>query len=110
MPCSDSGRYDSGPNKRAERTIEVARHICYVAKCQGKKVKLLHIRVSKSSPYDQNIDIHLDSLTAELCGKIRSMSEREREEIVFNGHSREARALADWWEDHEKFDKEREVK
>ena len=48
-----------------------------------------------------------DKWVAMLCAKIRTLSPEQLESIVFNAHSKKARKLADWWEDHEKADNKR---
>ena len=48
---------------------------------------------------------HCDIVVPMLCEKINSLSEEELERIVYNGRDRESRRLADWFDDHDKFDK-----
>jgi hypothetical protein len=46
-------------------------------------------------------------VTPMLCEKINSLSKEELEKIVYNGRDKESRMLADWFDEHDKFDKER---
>lgn len=49
----------------------------------------------------------LDEYTAELCSTLGNMSKGEMDRIVYNGRNKTSRMLADWWEKHQEFDKER---
>lgn len=46
--------------------------------------------------------------TARLCATIREMSPEYIDLYVYNARSAESRALADWWERHQREDAERE--
>ena len=53
-------------------------------------------------------EVHrLDEATQMLCDLCSNMSESDQERIIYNAKNRVARELADWWEDHQKFDAER---
>lgn len=45
-----------------------------------------------------------------LCQAIRGMTPEQVNSIVYNAKDRTARDLADWWEDHQKADADREEK
>jgi hypothetical protein len=51
-----------------------------------------------------------DKWTAELCERLHKLSKKDMEKFVYDAHSKKARNLADWWEDHQEADKEREAK
>lgn len=46
--------------------------------------------------------------TAKLCSLLKSLTENEREALVYNAHSRISRDLANWWEDHQDLDAKRQ--
>lgn len=50
----------------------------------------------------------LDNLTRWLCSACRSMSEAQKASIIYDGRNSQARALADWWEEHQEHDRLRE--
>lgn len=50
-----------------------------------------------------------DDVTSKLCALIRTMNAEDMTRIVYNAKNRDARKLADWWEDHEKADKIRAI-
>jgi hypothetical protein len=56
---------------------------------------------------DAYYENHCDTVTPMLCEKINSLSKEELEKIVYNGRDKESRMLADWFDEHDKFDKER---
>jgi hypothetical protein len=43
-----------------------------------------------------------------LCAALKSLPPRSIAKIVYNAKNRTARDLADWWEDHQAADRERE--
>jgi hypothetical protein len=42
-----------------------------------------------------------------LCAIISVLSSEERERLVYDGHNPISRALANWWDNHEKRDRDR---
>lgn len=44
-----------------------------------------------------------------LCGKLKNMSDADRERIVYDAHNAKSRDLADWWEEHQEADAKREA-
>lgn len=50
---------------------------------------------------------HCDVVVPLLCSRIRSLSENELNQIVYNGRCKDSRKLADWWDEHLEFDKNR---
>lgn len=43
--------------------------------------------------------------TPSLCDLLKNMSRKQMTEIVYNAHSKQSRALADWWEQHQEADR-----
>lgn len=81
-----------------------SRRVCRLILAFDKK---MHIqsdsRVEKwAKAYYEN---HCNVVTPMLCAKINALSDEELERVVYNGHDRESRMLADWWHKHDKFDK-----
>ena len=48
---------------------------------------------------------HCDIVTPMLCSKIKGLSLSQLENIVYNGRDKNSRKLADWWDEHDEFDK-----
>lgn len=102
MPC-----YDPGPTDRELRNQKVAKLIVFV---NGKlnipineDIKEL---VETGCPWDST----LDKNTSYLCwvlNKLKKDAPDAFEQLVYNSRCKDSRKLADWWEEHEKFDKER---
>lgn len=53
---------------------------------------------------------HCNVVTPMLCEKILSLNEDELSQIVYNGRDKDSRKLADWWDEHDKFDRERNAR
>lgn len=60
-----------------------------------------------NKPLIQDSKGHLDHITALLCEELKQLSPEDSERVVYDGHSKHARALADWWEKHQEADEER---
>lgn len=58
-------------------------------------------------PLLQDPKITLDKTVTLLCEELKQLSPEDRERVVYNGHNRHARALADWWEKHQEADEGR---
>jgi hypothetical protein len=61
-------------------------------------VSISDVEKSINNPYSKN------DYTATLCGIIRQLTPNEMNTIVYDGRNSEARALADWWDEHQKVD------
>ena len=46
----------------------------------------------------------VNEATVLLCDTLKSLSKNDFDVIVYDGHSKRARALADWWEAHQEMD------
>lgn len=80
-----------------------AKHIVYVLKQLNKTVPAW---VSKTANdyYAQDPE---DKLTPLLCSTLSSLTKKQLNDIVYNGRVKEARALAEWWDEHQANDKSR---
>ncbi len=104
MPC-----YDPSPTDRDNRAVEVANLILYVFKELDLKVHPDIQVIAKSGHYETiGKEKHLDVLTKILCSTIDNLKKADFikfEAIVYNSKSKQSRDLANWWEAHESFDK-----
>lgn len=103
MPC-----YDSIPTERDERAVEVAKLLVYV----NHSLNLPNSTGLKEiASYSYFAGDHLDKITQRLCNilnKLKINDPNKFEALVYNAKVKESRDLANWWEQHEKFDKERQ--
>jgi hypothetical protein len=51
-----------------------------------------------------------DAVVALLCKTVNNMSDADRERVIYNAHDKTARDLAEWYEEHQKADREREAR
>ena len=116
MPC-DSGLTptEARENKTQLRLME---NVCYVLSkidpdymesahyehAYDCYVKLQSLHMSRMS--EQEVDYWSDV----LCSAILGFSEVEENAIIYDGRSKQARQLADWWEDHQERDKARKLR
>lgn len=103
MPCRSDYME---PNGREIESRKVANHLLYLDGSFG--IKVSHNNVIRAAKDVYGMVGQLDEMTEELCTKIRNMSQETKEKALYNGRSSEARALADWWQRHEEFDRKRE--
>ena len=101
MPCQSDYLAASGQELESRR---VCNFLVYI-----------HERLQRSVPtwisdaaddYYGNVS-RLDEATKMLCEQLRSLTQDELEDIVYDTHNGDARRLADWWERHQEWDKRR---
>lgn len=96
MPCNDPT-----PTARQQRTFTVLQHLHYLCPLLGEPQPVGDI---KSAYADIEIDEDaLDPLTAELC----ALCQRPEADDIIYARNKEARALANWWDEHKEMDKNR---
>ncbi len=102
MPC-DSSYLD--PKGREKQLQNAAKLLVFLHKQLGRPIKNWIVKESKEI-YCQN-----EKLVPLLCQTLKDLPEDVRNSIVYNAHNKDARKLADWWEEHieaDEADKERE--
>ncbi len=101
MPCNSDYL---APSSKEEESRKCAQNILYVNSFLGKDIPT-SIETASSSIYG---DIFiLNEMVVLLCKLCTEMTEVEKEAIIYDGHSKQARQLADWWEEHQTADKKR---
>lgn len=98
MPCRD----DIPPS--VPESHETAQLICYVS-APLSFIPCDWIRKAAESSW--GAPGRNDELTEMLCSIIGAMTEQQKSTIMYNGRIREARRLADWWDNHQEVDRQR---
>lgn len=105
MPCNSSHMAQTSREEFVQRT---ARLIVYACKSLGKRVPPKFVKMAEDAyPQDDK-----DEATKYLCGMIRKLREDRfaaYDNLVYNARSKDSRMLADWWEEHEQADIQREA-
>lgn len=101
MPCRSEYME---PTKREKEARRVAELIDYVYYWMGKDPE---IDIPRANQLHLDHSAKLDIWTDHLCSLCRNMTEEEKDSCIYNGRERDARRLADWWEEHESADKRR---
>lgn len=100
MPCQ-------GPSpsevRYAEKLQRAARLLVYVLERRSKPVSEKAIAYSHSGSWPSY------DFTPELCAEMQEVAANPNvlEWLVYDAHDPTARDLADWWEEHQRQDKER---
>lgn len=103
MPC-DSGYLE--PNTREKELRRAAGLLVYVLNSLHRPIEPWIIEQANDQ-YANNGEGG-DPVVL-LCGVLKNMTRTEQKVIVFDGYSRMARDLANWWEDHQLADRMRVV-
>lgn len=108
MPCSDAG-YDDYCDSTTQRTARsrwqrTAKLIIFAyqkldAKAQAPKIALDFARHAYA-----HSESTAKKLVPMLCALLNSFSPAQLERIVYDGHDKRSRQLADWWDDHKAKD------
>lgn len=100
MPC----RSDYMDPTQKERLLqETAQLTVYVLESKGEFVPP-RLQAAAKDVYCR------EDYVALLCVLVREFTPEEMNKVVFDGRSKNARKLADWWEKHEEADRIREAK
>lgn len=101
MPCN--GDY-LDPTAREAESKKVCGLLVYVLRELGQEIPE---KVSKAAKEYYGDEKHLDANVASLCKLLRGLSKTAADRIIYDGRSRRARQLANWWEKHQRADKQR---
>ena len=97
MPC-----YTPEEDSSSVRLREISKLIVILDRKMGLITDEVIIDASNTHYGHSNIDV-----TEVLCTKIRGLGEEHMNEYIYNGRDADSRKLADWWDDHKKWDEER---
>ncbi len=103
MPCRSDYLE---PNAREIESQRVAKLLSYAFHALSMRVPV-RVEAASADIYG-NRDL-CDAFTIQLCGLCKAMTEAEQTRIIYNAKSKDARALADWWEEHQAADAKREA-
>lgn len=92
------------PTHREKQSIRTAILLKYVLEKLEKPVP--EYVVSASVDVYGNLQ-KLNDMVVTLCAELSALDEETRDKLVYNAKDKTSRDLADWWEIHQKADKER---
>lgn len=104
MPCNSDYL---APNQKEKNSQEVAQHLVYLSKNITLHLDSSVIKAAKDSYGNSE---KLNQMVFDLCNICRSLTKEERDKYIYNGHNKDARALANWWDKHLEADEAREYK
>jgi hypothetical protein len=104
MPCDSSYLAPTRLEKESQRCAEC---LVYVFKQFGDRCPEWIVEVA-SDPCGHQMK--LDLMVRMLCSMCRAMNRKEQSRIIYDGRSKNARQLADWWDEHKRADKARRKK
>lgn len=93
------------PSERQRESHIVATLLCYLNPKFGVPVTDDIKDASKTSYGNSKM---VDEWTRKVCYTCSGMSPEEQNTIIYDGRNAQARQLADWWDKHQKEDKERQ--
>lgn len=103
MPCRSD---HMEANTQEVYSRETAKLVVFASAKLGKPVAAY---ISKAADTYYGDPGHHDGITAALCALCTSMTEAQKDEIIYNGRDANSRKLAAWWDDHQKVDAAREA-
>lgn len=90
------------------KVMESARHLLYVQTRMELPIEEFVIKLAQGRDYNRITPQVGDIVVESLCKLMGLLTPEQVEEFVYKPRTKEARALADWWEDHQAADKSRE--
>jgi hypothetical protein len=94
-------------NAAETNSKEAAQHLVYVLTKLKQKVPE---KITKAANEYYGNPSMLGAMVVQLCDILTNMDEEIRDAIVYNGKDKQARQLADWWDEHQAADKQRIAK
>lgn len=94
-------------NAQEVHSKETAQHLSYVM--TQLKQKVPEDITKAANDYYGNPGM-LNSMVVQLCDILTNLDDKTRDAIVYNGKDKQARHLADWWDEHQAADKQRIAK
>lgn len=94
------------PHHEEINSKETAQHLVYVFTKMGKEQELPEYVVKAAQEYYGNPQ-KLNDMVVMLCDTLTHMKKATLEKIVYDAHSKEARTLANWWDEHKEADQKR---
>ena len=104
MPCNSE--YMRATDREVESQL-VAGHLHWLYTRLGKLNIITPELVKAKDDYYGNIGM-LDAWTADLCGLIRSLTDEQKDKLLYDGRNAKSRSIADWWDRHQAWDRRRE--
>ncbi len=101
MPCDCSYME---PHDDEIESHGTAQCLQYALKSLGQNVPEWILNAAKDMYGDRN---RLHNMVVTLCTLVDSMTDEQKDTILYNGRKEKARKLATWWARHEKADNER---
>lgn len=103
MPCNSNYLDPTSAERNSQR---VAKLLAYVFTKGGLAIP----SDIKAASYDcyGNTEM-LDKWVQLLCKTCTAMTPKEKDAIIYNAKDATSRDLADWWEEHERADRERQA-
>lgn len=102
MPCQ-SYEYPT-PSEYDKNISETVKNLIFAKNQLGIITSDSLVKAYAKSYFDKTEG---DKWTKELCKLLTGLTKKKREELVYNPKSAKSRRLADWWEEHQRQDKER---
>lgn len=106
MPCNSDYM---NPSHAEENSRKTAQNLEFALRMLGQPVPEY---VAKAAAYIYGDTLQLNSMTVLLCKTLRELAATDAEkfeQLVYNGRNKNSRQLAQWWEEHEAADLEREA-
>lgn len=107
MPCKSDYMAPTGYELKIVATAKLLK---YVAESLGRDVHPDVEYLSQDCNYSCVTRVKGDAIVESLCTVMRGLNADTIDRVVYQTRSRDARALADWWEEHQAADRKREAK
>jgi len=90
------------PTYREKELQRAAKLLVYVREKLGQKPEAWVVKEA------DRIYAKDERSVTELCAALKAMDSKQLDALVYNARDKSARGLADWWEEHQAADAERE--
>lgn len=108
MPCQSDYMEPTRAEQNSKKTAELLLYVMSaISKWGHPKIHTTFVQATVAASDEYGRPGRLEQFTQDLCILISAMDENMRDEVVYNGKSKESRRLADWWDEHKEADRKR---
>jgi hypothetical protein len=103
MPCRSDYME---PNDRELNQKLVGQLLIYVLASLHRPIPKEYI-IAATHSYGEGVVLEKD--VPKLCSILKSLNREQLNDVVYDARNKDARKLADWWEEHQEADRKREA-
>lgn len=104
MPCNSEHLEANSQEEESRKACEL---LVYALTALGQASKDIPTWIKKGAKEYYGVPARLNELVRMLCATCQEMTKAQEDKIIYDGRNAKARKLAEWWDAHQKADRDR---